>query len=106
MTIQEHMFYSQYAKVTHPISYVLEFCRQMNRCKNSILHGVQSVIHVLESCQLLHTIHWEKYLPIISRIVSGLKGVHVPFDSATCNSSAEMYPLLSLSTLEQIKNQP
>jgi hypothetical protein len=75
--------------------------------KNSILHWIQRVIHVHDSYQLLHTVFlWQRYLPIISRTVSGLNGDHVPFDSATCNSSPEIYPLLSLSTLEQIKNQP
>lgn len=38
-------------------------------------------------------------MPIISRTVSGLNGVHVPLERATCNSSAEMYPLRSRSTL-------
>lgn len=39
---------------------------------------------------------------IIRRIVSALKGFHVPLDNACCNSLAEMLPLLSLSTLERI----
>lgn len=38
-------------------------------------------------------------IPIISLTVSGLKGLHVPFDSAACNSDALMAPLLSRSTL-------
>lgn len=38
-------------------------------------------------------------IPIIRRTVSGLKGLQVPLDKATCNSSAEIKPELSLSTL-------
>lgn len=44
-------------------------------------------------------------LPIIRRTVSGLKAVHVPFDRACCSSSAEMYPLRSLSTLGAKKSE-
>lgn len=29
-------------------------------------------------------------IPIIRRTVSGLKGLHVPFERATCNSSADI----------------
>lgn len=39
-------------------------------------------------------------IPIIKRTVSGLNGLQVPLERATCSSSAEMNPLLSLSTLE------
>lgn len=39
-------------------------------------------------------------LPIISRTVSGLNAFQVPFESACCNSSALINPLLSLSTLK------
>lgn len=45
----------------------------------------------------------ESYIPIIKRTVSGLKGLQVPFERAICSSSAEMYPLLSLSTLKYIR---
>lgn len=44
-------------------------------------------------------------VPIINRTVSGLNGLHVPLESATCSSSAEMYPLRSLSTLREIEIQ-
>lgn len=40
-------------------------------------------------------------LPIISRTVSGLNGVQVPFESAVCSSFVLMCPLRSLSTLSQ-----
>lgn len=39
-------------------------------------------------------------IPIIRRTVSLLNGVQVPLLKADCNSSAEMFPDLSLSTLE------
>ena len=41
----------------------------------------------------------KNFLPIIRRTVSGLNGVHVPFDKATCSSSAVIAPEPSLSTL-------
>lgn len=62
---------------------------------------------ITDTCSELHVTYsilenWNtyRYIPIINRTVSGLKGLHVPFDSANPNSSALMNPLLSRSTLK------
>jgi hypothetical protein len=44
-------------------------------------------------------------IPIISLIVSGLNGVHVPFERACWSSWALMCPLRSLSTLKPTQNK-
>lgn len=49
-------------------------------------------------------IYYKHVIPIIRRTVSGLNGVHVPFDKACCSSSALIAPDLSLSTLIKTKS--
>jgi len=59
-------------------------------------------MYTLQIHMVILKIYWWVYthvVPIIRRIVSGLNGVHVPFERACCSSSALIAPDLSLSTL-------